>query len=344
MYIYVCVCVCVRFVTLRLYVAVCGVLGMYVTQASKIVFLENRHRMRILYWVLLVSTAVYVPLLIGLRVSCMEISEGEFRKCQHTTWFQVLQYYNILALFILGFSLIIVTCMLQQRMWKVLRPSQGGSSGGGGGGGSSGTVGQKAERKVVINNRDGIGKHSTSSNKIASLNSKEFANQLVEESNEEMRSNDEESDIHSRFWLALFRMNVVMICCTVSFIVRAILFARLIQISHMRPQNHIHQNIDLKWKWLMYQEWIPAAIPTFCLLYLMRDSKNAGPVAMKKANDDQNEFNRNRTHSSGWGSMDDMLESSPEIDDDDSSMEMSSAAASSNGQKKPMRSNQPGRL
>jgi len=35
------------------------------------------------------------------------------------------------------------------------------------------------------------------------------------------------------------------------------------------------------WAWLLYEEWIPATLPALCLLYLMRDARNAGPEAMR---------------------------------------------------------------
>jgi hypothetical protein len=35
------------------------------------------------------------------------------------------------------------------------------------------------------------------------------------------------------------------------------------------------------WAWLLYEEWVPATLPALCLLYLMRDARNAGPEAMR---------------------------------------------------------------
>lgn len=210
---------------------------------------------------------MFVPLLVGIGVKCSMISDqntggsgrgSEFKSCQNTLYFQALQYYNILALCILGVSLIFVTCMLQRRMYAVLGPNSGGVNIGGRSDSVSGRSGDVDEEEEV----------------------------------------GDDGEFSSKFYYALCRMNVVMICCTVSFIIRAIIFGRLIQISNMK------YNVDFEWKWLMYQEWIPASIPTLALLYLMRDVKKAGPIAMMKANHQNFNFGTPNTRHRSWGSMD----------------------------------------
>eukprot|EP00613_Pedinella_sp_CCMP2098_P024301 CAMPEP_0171701170 /NCGR_PEP_ID=MMETSP0991-20121206/10910_1 /TAXON_ID=483369 /ORGANISM="non described non described, Strain CCMP2098" /LENGTH=351 /DNA_ID=CAMNT_0012290409 /DNA_START=38 /DNA_END=1093 /DNA_ORIENTATION=+ len=86
-------------------------------------------------------------------------------------------------------------------------------------------------------------------------------------------SNGEGGSGGSLFWWALLRMNAVMVCCTVSFLLRAFLIAGTVLTAGQSDSEHM----ALSLRWCLDREWLPAAMPSLALLYVMRDARHAGP-------------------------------------------------------------------
>jgi len=87
------------------------------------------------------------------------------------------------------------------------------------------------------------------------------------------------------FWMMLCRLNFVTLCCTVCFLVRAVMLARVAIISN-RP-GLLQTELGFgTWEWLMYEQWITTTVPCLALLYLWRDAAKAGPPALSRADGD----------------------------------------------------------
>lgn len=84
-----------------------------------------------------------------------------------------------------------------------------------------------------------------------------------------------------RYYTGLCRLNLVMLCCTLCFLLRAAMFALLMASGPGRPE---HEKVS--GSWVLYAEWVPVIVPCLALLYLMRDSQKAGPRAMSASSND----------------------------------------------------------
>ena len=63
-----------------------------------------------------------------------------------------------------------------------------------------------------------------------------------------------------RFWRALCRMNLVILSCCFSFVVRAALTAQLLGgVAGAGPESGQSPG-GRTWSWLLYEEWLPAAV------------------------------------------------------------------------------------
>lgn len=84
-----------------------------------------------------------------------------------------------------------------------------------------------------------------------------------------------------RYYTGLCRLNLVMLCCTLCFLLRAAMFAVLMSSGPGRPEYS-----RVSGAWVLYAEWVPVIVPCLALLYLMRDSQKAGPRAMSSTSPD----------------------------------------------------------
>jgi hypothetical protein len=235
----------------------------YLNQASKVVYIEGR--MKALYFLLL-STGI--ALILTWAVASFECMHAvSFRAFVGTQSYAVLGWLEATSLVFLAVAYVVVTCMLQRRMWGVLGP-----------------VG------VGNNNPSDMNSNSSSS-----------------EDRDSSRASGGGGSGRSLFWWALFRMNAVMVCCTASFLVRAFLIAStLLHSDDSDSSEGISKSVLLLALQSCFdKEWVPAALPAVALLYVMRDTRHAGPpppsAGMSASLPWDNEASDLATSSSGMG-------------------------------------------
>jgi len=304
-----------------------GGFSVYVNQASKVVYLGSR--MRSLFWVLLGLNVGLVAVSVTAVAACWRLlaeeqrkrpAEGGFWRFLKSTEFAALGWYGAGALAALSLSFMVVTCMLQRRMWGVLGP---------------GTAARDATPPVAAAGyvshdmaNDGTADDGTADDGAATggaygavpgaaagVDATAYSPEATRgpQSGQHRRS-------RSRFWHALCRMNVVMLVCVVSFAARAALFLQLLAVaaSSRRAAGGYDDDDNTGGRGegggrgtggndsnrsgndgsagddsglaarvaalrvtaglVMYNSWLPAAVPSLALLYLMRDHSKAGPA------------------------------------------------------------------